>query len=154
MGCDKHKKVLAGTCVKIAITGINGYHIEEVIYYRYNLNVDFATKWKWYFRYIAALVQVNNPRRKVELYIGPQGDVLCGQDYIDPKSKSLLKAKTSQLKKLEKTIVQDDLFNLTSHDHETKKQRVKEEINALERGEFNYYVFPTYINKIKKWITK
>ena len=116
--------------------------------------MELATRWKWYFRYIAALVQVNNPHRKVELYVGPQGEILCGQDYIDQRSKSLLKAKTSQLKRFEKTIVQDDLFNLTLHDHETKKQRIKEEINALERGEFNYYVLPTYINKIKKWITK
>ena len=150
----KSKVVLTGTCVKISISGLNSQLVEEVIYYKYNLDVELATRWKWYFRYIAALVQVNNPHRKVELYVGPQGEILCGQDYIDSKSKSLLKAKSSQLKQLEKTIVQDDLFNLTLHDHETKKQRIKEEINALERGEFNYYVLPTYINKIKKWITK
>lgn len=150
----KSKVVLTGTCVKIAISGLNSHLIDEVIYYKYNLDVEFATKWKWYFRYIAALVQVNNPHRIVELYVGPQSDVLCGQDYIDSRSRSLLKAKSSQLKQLEKTVVQDDLFNLTSHDHEIKKQRVKKEIDALERGEFNYYVFPTYINKIKKWIKK
>lgn len=150
----KSKVVLTGTCVKIAISGFNSHQIDEVIYYKYNLDVDLATRWKWYFRYIAALVQVNNPHRKVELYVGPQGEILCGQDYIESKSKTLLKAKSSQLKQLEKTVVQDDLFNLTSHDHEKKKQRVKEEIDALERGEFNYYVFPTYINKIKKWIKR
>lgn len=150
----KNKVVLTGTCVKIAITGLNSYKIEEVIYYKYNLDVGLATRWEWYFRYIAALVQVNNPHRKVELYIGPQGEILCGQDYIDSRSKTLLKAKSSQLKRLETAVVQDDLFNLTSHDYEKKKQQVKEEIDALERGEFNYYVFPTYINKIKKYIKK
>ena len=32
-------------------------------------------------------------------------------------------------------------------------QNVQGEIDALERGEFNYYVPPEYINTIKRWIT-
>lgn len=39
-------------------------------------------------------------------------------------------------------------------ERDSKVQAVQGEINALERGEFNYYVPPTYINKIKNWIRR
>ena len=31
--------------------------------------LDQVTKWKWYFRYIAALIQIRNPRNGVEMVI-------------------------------------------------------------------------------------
>ena len=108
-------------------------------------------QWRWYFDYLAALVKVNNPRLKVELITCAQ-TLKQGQEYIDEKSKTLLRAKESKLKNLKNTPVQDDLFNYAREEQRRKIQSLQGEINALKRGEFNYYVPVTYINKIKKWI--
>ena len=43
-------------------------------------------------------------------------------------------------------------FGFARDEQDRKIQAVQGEINALKRGEFNYYIPPTYINKIKKWI--
>lgn len=135
--------------VKISI--YKDYHVEEVIYYRYAMPLPIVRKWKWYFEYLAALVKVNNPRRTVELNIVSQ-DVLCGDDYIAAKTKTLLRAKRSQLKQAQNKRINDDLFGNTSSAHQSKLDGLRDEIEALERGEFRYYVPQTYINKIKKWI--
>ena len=77
-------------CVKITI--YKGSHADEVVYYRNKLPFEIAEKWKWYFEYIAAIVKVNNPKRKVELVMCVQ-TLLQGQEYIESKSKTLLRAK-------------------------------------------------------------
>lgn len=136
-------------CVKITI--YKGCNDGEVIYYRNKLPMWIIDQWRWYFDYLAALVKVNNPRKKVELTICAQ-TLKQGLEYIEEKSKMLLRAKKSKLKKLQNTPVNDDLFGETMVEHNRKIQVVQNEIDALERGEFNYYVPPTYINKIKKWI--
>lgn len=136
-------------CVKITIRkGCNDW---EVIYYRNKLPMWIVEQWRWYFDYLAALVNVNNPRLKVELITCAQ-TLKQGQEYIEEKSKNLIRAKETKLKRLENTPVQDDLFNYAKDEREKKIQAVQGEINALKRGEFNYYVPVTYINKIKKWI--
>lgn len=136
-------------CVKITIRkGCNDW---EVIYYRNKLPMWIVEQWRWYFDYLAALVKVNNPRLKVELITCAQ-TLKQGQEYIEEKSKNLIRAKETKLKGLKNTPVQDDLFNYAKDEREKKIQAVQGEINALKRGEFNYYVPVTYINKIKKWI--
>jgi hypothetical protein len=136
-------------CVKITIRkGCNDW---EVIYYRNKLPMWIVEQWRWYFDYLAALVKVNNPRLKVELITCAQ-TLKQGQEYIEEKRKNLIRAKETKLKRLENTPVQDDLFNYAKDEREKKIQAVQGEINALKRGEFNYYVPVTYINKIKKWI--
>ncbi len=137
-------------CVKIAI--YNGCHVEEVIYYRNKLPMRIIEKWRWYFEYIAALVKVHNPRRKVDLTICAQ-TFLQGQEYIDEKSKTLLRAKRAQIKKLDnEKIINDDLFGFKTQHHNARRERIQAEIEALEHGEFNYYVPPTYIYGLKRWL--
>jgi hypothetical protein len=110
-------------------------------------------QWRWYFDYLAALVKVNNPRLKVELTVCAQ-TLKQGQEYIEEKSRTLLRAKKSKLKKLQNTPVQNDFFNFAKDEQDRKIKAVQGEINAIERGEFNYYVPPTYINRIKNWIKR
>lgn len=129
-------------CVKITI--FKGHHADEVVYYRNKLSVSMIEKWRWYFEYLAALIKVNNPLRKTELTICPQ-TLLQGEEYIEEKSKTLLKAKRTKLKTLQNKPVQNDLFNYAKQEQDSKIQTVQSEINALEQGEFNYYVPPTYI---------
>lgn len=145
------KKVVEDAiCVKITI--YKGVHADKVIYYRNKLPMRIVSQWRWYFEYIAARVKVCNPRRKVELFIGPQ-TLLQGQEYIDARSITLLRAKESKLKKMQDTVINDDLFSFARQDQDNKMQDVQAEIDALKRGEFNYYVPPEYINTIKEWIT-
>lgn len=137
-------------CVKINL--YKGCWVEEVIYYRYNQPLQLVQRWMWYFEYLAALVKVHNPHRKVELIICSQDNVLCGEDYIREKTKNLLRAKKRKLKQTRHGYYEDDLFGFTKAERENKLSDIQEEIDALERGEFRYYVPPTEINNIKKWI--
>lgn len=136
-----------GVAVKIVI--YSGYLAEETIYYRYDMPMRIVEKWKWYFEYLAAIVKRANPRRKVELIICAQQDCLCGADYVSERTKNLLRAKNIKLKKLCMGEIEDDLFSMAKADNEAKIESVRREIEALERGEFNYYVPHIYINKIK-----
>ena len=108
-------------------------------------------QWKWYFEYLAARIKVKNPRRKVELVICAQR-LLQGEEYIAVKSASLLKAKRGQLKRLQERPIVPDLFGFSQEVRNKKIEALESEIQALERGEFNYYVPQTYINTIKDWI--
>ena len=136
-------------CVKIII--YRSCNDGEVIYYRNKLPMWIIDQWRWYFEYLAALVKVNNPRRKVELIICAQ-TLKQGQEYIEEKTKTLLRAKKSKLKKLQNAPVYNDFFNFAKEQQDEKIKAIQGEINSLERGEFNYYVPPTYINRIKNWI--
>lgn len=138
-------------CVKITVR--KGCSDWEVIYYRNKLPLWIVEQWRWYFDYLAALVKVNNPRLKVELTICAQ-TLKQGQEYIEEKSKTLLKAKKAKLKKLQSQPVQDDLFHFERDRCEKAIRELREAVAALVRGEFNYYVPPTHINKIKNWIRR
>ncbi len=138
-------------CVKITIRkDCNDW---EVIYYRNKLPMWIIEQWRWYFDYIAALVKVSNPRLKVELTVCAQ-TLKQGQEYIEEKTKTLLRAKKSKLKRLQNTPVQDDLFHFHRERLDKVIQDLQEAIRALELGVFNYYVPPTYINKLKNWIRR
>lgn len=144
--------------VKITVSFIGGYSVEDVVYYRYKLPMNLMLKYKWYFEYLVALVKVNNPRRHVELLIIRQDNntgynqILCGQDYIGAKIPLLIVGKKRAISKLRNKIPDGDLFGLNEYEHQAKINGIQSEIDALERGEFNYYVFPEYINKIKQYI--
>lgn len=47
---------------------------------------------------------------------------------------------------------QKEYFKTRSRTTLQQSKALEREIEALERGEFNYYVPPTYINKIKLYI--
>ena len=143
-------KIATGVAVKINL--YSGCWVEDVIYYRYNLPLRIVERWKWYFEYIAALVKVHNPQRKVELVICSQNEVLCGDDYISEKTKSLLRARKIKLKQTLAGRFEDDLFGFAAAERKELTDKITQEITALERGEFNYYVPAVYINKIKQYI--
>ncbi len=139
-----------GVAVKIII--YTGCLADATIYYRYDMPMHIVEKWKWYFEYLTAIVKRSNPRRKVELTICAQQSCLCGSDYVSERTKNLLRSKNIKLKKLRMGEIEDDLFSMAKDDNDAKIESVRREIEALERGEFNYYVPPTYINKIKSYI--
>ena len=127
------------------------FHVDEVVYYRNKLPMWIVEQWKWYFEYVAARIKVRHPRRKVELVICAQ-TLLQGEEYIAIKSASFLKAKKGQLKRLQERPVVPDLFGFSQEVGNKKIAALESKIQALARGEFNYYVPQTYINTIKDWI--
>ena len=142
-------KEIPQICIKIMV--YDKFHVDEVVYYRNKLPMWIVEQWKWYFEYLAARIKVKNPRRKVELVICAQ-TLLQGEEYITVKSASFLKAKKGQLKRLQERPVVPDLFGFSQDVRNKKIKALEGEIQALERGEFNYYVPQTYINTVKEWI--
>lgn len=126
-------------------------HVDEVVYYRNKLPMHIVEQWKWYFEYVAARIKVKHPRRKVELVICAQ-TLLQGEEYIEAKTLSLLKSKRNMLKRLQERPVTPDLFGFNQEARQEKIEKCAKEIDALERGEFNYYVPQTYINNLKEWV--
>ena len=142
-------KEIPQICIKIMV--YDKCHVEEVVYYRNKLPMWIVEQWKWYFEYLAARIKVKNPRRKVELVICAQ-TLLQGEEYIKAKTITLLRAKRIQLKKQQERHIDVDLFGFAQEIRSKKIEALMTEIEALERGEFNYYVPQTYINTIKDWI--
>ena len=141
--------------VKIDISRVDGCGTEDVIYYRYKLPMNLQLRYRWYFEYLTALVKVHNPKRRVTLYTWRCDQVsgktiLCGQEYIKARIPKLIAGKKRTIAKIRKNT-EADLFGLRQAEREDKIAQLQAEIDALERGEFNYYIPPTYINKIKKW---
>lgn len=139
--------------VKIDISRADGCGVEDVVYYRYKLPMSLTLRYKWYFEYLAALVKVHNPRRSVSLRMVRQDDkaILCGEDYIAERTPKLIAGKKRAISRIRNRTAENDLFGLQVAEREKKIAAIQTEIDELERGEFNYYVPPTYINKIKKW---
>lgn len=136
-------------CVKITV--YKGAHADKVVYYRNKLPMATIEKWRWYFEYLAARIKVKHPRRRVELLIASQ-NLLQGDEYVQEKIKHLLRHRRSRLQKLTNTPVTSDLFSSNQMELDRKIEQTRAEIAALERGEYNGYVPPVYINDIKQWI--
>lgn len=136
-------------CVKITV--YKGFYADKVVYYRGQISIDMLEKWRWYFEYLAARIKVKHTRRKVELTICPQTLPLC-DEYVQEKIKNLLRHRRAKLQKLINTPVESDLFNDNQIDLEKKIEQTREEIAALDRGEYTGWVPPYYINEIKQWI--
>lgn len=136
-------------CVKITV--YKGCYADKVVYYRGQISIDMLEKWRWYFEYLAARIKVKHPRRKVELIICPQ-TLPLGDEYVQEKIKNLLRHRRAKLQKLINAPVVSDLFNDNQIDLEKKIEQTREEIAALDRGEYTGWVPPYYINEIKQWI--
>lgn len=140
--------------VKIAVSSEKNYFsMDEVVYFRSGMTADFVSRWQWFFEYLAALVKVNNPKRRVVFYKGPQ-DVLLGEEWHNYRRQSLLLSNKGKLKRLQSSPVENDIFGFNQQDHEAEMQRVADKIEALERDEFPIEEFPEYINKIKNFLNK
>lgn len=139
----------------IKIELYKGCHVEEVVYYRYEVPHTTLFNYRWYFEYLAALVKVAHPKDKVNLLIqqiGTEDPFLAGKYYIEKKSKSLLAYKKGEVKRLQTKKFDDDLFSSKKACVEDKIDKLTKEIEALERGEVIFYVPETYKNTIKNVI--
>lgn len=137
--------------IKISISMESMYtHIEDVIYYRTG-TPDQITRWMWYYEYIAALVKVANPRRRVVLYTGPL-TVLIGKEWHECRRQTLLKSKDRKLKRLRSMNVEADLFGLGEEFRQERISKVEADIAALAADTYPIGDFPEYINTIKLYL--
>lgn len=137
--------------VKITISQYHYHALGEVIYYRSNLTIDMTVRWRWYFEYLAALVKTKNPRIEVNLMIGTMQS-LVGEEYRKKKSEALLKASIARLAKLKKVSPDPDLFGFNVEDYENEEEKIEEKIQQLQSGQYDFYVPPEYINRIREFI--
>ena len=138
--------------VKISISSeTNYFHIDDVVYYRSSMSPDFVQRWLWFFEYLAARVKVANPRRRVVLYKGQQ-NIMLGREWHEYRRCVMMKSCNTKLKKLEKGVINDDLFHFASQDNDRKISEVKAKMASLEKDEFPIQDFPEYINKIKQYV--
>ena len=126
---------------------------DKVVYYRCRMTYDYLCRWLWYFEYLQARVKVAHPHRVVSLMIGrTDPKILLGQDFIDHRRAVLIKSRTRKLNDLVNTPFDDDLFGYKSQEVNERISRLKNEIEALERGEVTFPVIPDFVNEIKQWI--
>lgn len=138
--------------VKITISMLKYHGIpEDTVYYRRQMSIDFLIRWMWYFEFLAALVKVHNPHRRVEMIVG-RDEWLTEEEEIENRAKTLLSRKLAQIKKLKGQVVQDDLFGFTQEAHDKKIERIQGEVDSIQRGEVNFFYMPEYQNHIKQWI--
>lgn len=142
---------LAKTEFFVKIVLYKGYYVDSVVYYRRYMNIDFVLRWKWYFEYLAARLKVAYPREKVEILCG-RIDLLTPTEYAIKKRESLLRAKRGQIKKLENTPDELDLFDIAINKKREKIQRIEHEITQLENGEQIFWVYGDYKNEIKSYL--
>lgn len=135
----------------VKITLYKGCHVDSVVYYRRYMNIDFVLRWRWYFEYLAARLKVANPREKVEILCG-RIDLLTPAAYAEKKRESLLRAKRGQIKKLENTPDELDLFDIAINKKREKIERINNEIRSLESGERIFWVYGDYKNEMKKYL--
>lgn len=148
------KEKFSKCVVKIAVTSeTDRYHIDDVIYYRSGMTPDFVEKWMWFFEYITALVKVHWPRRKVELYSGPQ-EIKLGSEWHDYRRKVLIRSRERKLKELSLPLLDDDLFHFKSTDIDNKKKQILEDLEKLNNDTFPISEFPEYINKLKDYLNR
>ena len=138
--------------VKITISMLKYHGIpEDTVYYRRQMSMDFLIRWMWYFEFLAALVKVHNPHRRVEMIVG-RDEWLTEEEEIENRAKTLLSRKLAQIKKLKGQVVQDDLFGFTQEAHDKKIERIQGEVDSIQRGGVNFFYMPEYQNHIKQWI--
>ena len=128
-------------------------HVDAVVYYRRYMNIDFFLRWRWFFEYIAARIKVAHPRERVE-FLGGRIDSLTPEAYIEKKRESLLRAKRGQLKKLENTPAELDLFDIAINKRQDKIDRIEDEILRLESGEVTFYVPGDHVNRVHEFINQ
>lgn len=135
----------------VKITLYKKSHADAVVYYRRGMDIDFVLRWRWFFEYIAARLKVEHPREKVDFLCG-RIDLLTPAAYIEKKRESLLKAKRGQVKKLENTPDELDLFDIAINGKREKIERIEDEIRRLEAGEVTFWVYDSYINRVHEFI--
>lgn len=136
--------------VKISVGKRRSHIVDDVVYYRRYMDLDFVLRWQWYFHYISALVQVRHPELFVRTFIG-RTDMLTPAEYIEKKRADLIRAQKAKLTKIKGIPVQYDLFGYNQTERVEKVEAIEKRLKDLENGVVDFWVYGDYINKIKSY---
>ena len=137
-------------CVKISVGKRRTCSVDDVVYYRRYMDLDFVLRWQWYFHYISALVQVRHPELFVKTIIS-RVDMLTPAEYVEKKRVDLIKAQKAKLTKIKGIPVKYDLFGYNQTERVEKVEAIEERLKNLESGVVDFWVYADYINKIKSY---
>lgn len=144
---------MARCVVKIAISSVSYFHMDDVVYYRSGMTPDFVVRWRWFFDYLAALVKVNNPHRNVVFYTGPQSeDIRLGKEWYEHRKAVMLKTANRVVNRLKAMPVESDLFGYNASDRDRQLEEWTNKIALLEADKYPIPGFPEYINKVKEYV--
>lgn len=140
--------------VRICVSGYRSHINDETVYYRYKVPFDQVVRFRWYFEWITALIKATHPHRKVTLDIlkRDENSVKCGDDYIRealPNKIKGLRAKITAEKN--RAMRGEDLFGFAAQRAAERIRSYEERLARYEEGEVDFWVPPTYINKIRDW---
>ena len=140
------------TIVKITISTERLYdHVEDVIYYRSGMSVDQAIRWRWYFEYLAAIVKVRHPHRRVFCVITSGDDIMLGKEWHEHRRQAMIKTATRKIRELESQPVNDDLFGFNAKERADELAEWRKKLSMLQWDVYPIPDFPEYINKIKQY---
>lgn len=77
--------------------------LAETVYFRDELRFDLVSKWKWYFEYRKALIQVANPKYFVEMSI-VKYEYLSNEEAEAKKRKNSISSKKATITKWENKV--------------------------------------------------
>lgn len=141
------------TIVKITISSERLYnHVDDVIYYRSGMSVDFAIRWRWFFDYLTARVKVAHPRQNVKCVITSGADIMLGKEWHEHRRQAMIKTAGRKIRELESPLVNDDLFGFNAKDRADELTKWRKKLSMLQSDIYPIPDFPEYINKIKEYM--
>jgi|GEM_PF-900218 len=114
---------------------------KNIFWKRWNLPYSMVVKWDWYFKYRAALIQVQNPRAEVIVYMGKELKMPVDLEKNKRNKVRACKAKITEMKnKLQRAYdkaAETELFGIDDHPHVVnwKSRLVKKEAELLKYQE-------------------
>ena len=127
---------------------------EETVYFRCRMTYDFTERWSWYFEYLAALLKIHNPKRKVWLDYGKMDPKMkLGKDFIEYRKVTMIRNKAKRIERLKTEPFLDDLFGFASKDRNAKITELQNDLKELEDGNVTFPVLKDYINEVKRYTT-
>jgi hypothetical protein len=117
-----YAKILFGESGKSALA--------KCVYFRNDMTVDFFQRWKWYFKYRAALLRVKNPKAYIDYVHGPYEYILPENQY-KKKLENNIKAAKSKLTEYSNKIARakanwSEIFPIEDHPGWKKTKEKKE----------------------------
>jgi len=87
--------------VKIRFSATGQRALAETVYFKNDMTFSFYSKWEWYFKYRAALLQVKHPKAFVEFSQGSYELILAETEYKE-KLENLIRAAKSKITEFER----------------------------------------------------
>jgi len=119
----------------------------NIFWKRWDFPYSMVVKWDWYFKYRAALVQVQNPRAEVHVYMGRELKSPVDLEKNKKNKVRACKAKITEMKnKLQRAYAkaaETELFGIDDHPHvvnwKARLEKKEAELLKYQETDVNEY---------------